>query len=877
MGLARECGITTALLAAGLAQAAQPPGVRLGDAAAPVAYEWRLAIDPKQPTFTGEVRIEVEVRRAIPVLWLNATELTIESVEVQQGDRRMEATAIVAGDEHVGIEPRGASFEPGPAVVTLRYRGTIEPVSTRGLFRQQEGGEWYVVSQFEAIFARRAVPCFDEPGWKTPWRVTIDAPEGNVVVSNTRDAMVSDVQSRPGWKRHDFATTRQLPSYLIALAVGPFDVVAGGTAGMGKTPLRYFTPKGRGGEARYAREATPRILELEERYFGRAYPFDKLDALVIPQAVGFGAMENAGLITYSANILLATPREETAAFKSGYVGTAAHEIGHMWFGDLVTLAWWDDIWLNEAFATWVQQKITPQFEPAWDNGVSVGRSRKRSIGADRLASARTIRNPVVVKTDIEGAFDTITYQKGAAVISMFEGWFGAEMFRTGVRHFLERHEYGSATSDDFMRAIGESAGKGDAPLRMFRAFIEQPGVPLVDVELQCRGANAAVATSLGRLRPVGSTAGQMRWITPACFRFEREGRPSMQCAELANGASRVSLTGAGACPDWLMANPEGRSHYVPRYDAALSKALRQHMNELPANGVVALMLDAGFLSGSGLMTIEEALAWADAALGHPSPIVRLHAVDLLEKQRDAWLAPAQTRAKREVVQRRVMPLASELGWLERAGESDDTRLLRATLLPFAAERDEGAALRAEAKRLALAWTTDREAVPATMTRAVLETAARFADAQTYARLEDRMMKIEDARERLYLMSALAKVRDPALRSMALGLAIPLPASRGAFAPRDALEFLEDALEDEANRAPAREFVRANIDAIAKKLPHDTVPYLVTRAGDLCSRADRDVFVAAFRDRAPQFEGGALRYRQALETLDLCVAARAGGA
>ncbi|HUQ28935.1 MAG TPA: M1 family metallopeptidase [Usitatibacter sp.] len=867
----RAAWATVMLPVSFMASAAQPPGFRLGDIAAPVAYEWRLAIDPKEATFTGEVRIEIEVRRPTPVLWLNATALTIESVEVRQADRRVDATATVAGEEHVGIELRGESFAPGAMVVTLRYRGPIEPVSTRGIFRQQEGGEWYVVSQFEAISARRAVPCFDEPGWKTPWRLTIDAPEGNQVVSNTREAMVSDAPGRKGWKRHDFATTKPLPSYLIALAVGPFDVVDGGTAGVRKTPLRHFTPKGRGAEARYVRESTPRILELVEKYFGRPYPFDKLDSLVIPQAVGFGAMENVGLITYSADLIMATPREETPSFRRRYAATAAHEIAHMWFGNLVTLAWWDDIWLNEAFATWIEQKITPQFHPEWDNGVSVGFSRKRSIAADRLASARRIRNPVVAKTDIEGAFDGITYQKGAAVISMFEGWFGAETFRAGVRHFLEKHEFGSATSDDFMRAIGESAAKGEAPLRMFRAFLDQPGVPLVDVALQCQGNAARVDTALARLRPVGSAAQEMRWTTPACFRFGRGGRPSTQCAELPNGASRVSLAGGG-CPDWVMANADGHSHYVPRYDAALSRKLREHMNELPANGMVALMLDAGFLSDSGLMPVDEAIAWADAALAHPSPIVRQHAVDLLEKQRDAWLTPAQARAKHEVVDRRVMPLARELGWLERSGESEETKLLRVTLLPFAAQREEGGALRGEARRLALAWVADREAVPATMTRAVLETAGRFADEATYLRLEDRMISVQDARERLYLISALAKVRDPALRKWALEFSIPVPGSRGAFAPRDSLTFLEEALKDESNRGPALDFVRANFDAIAKKLPHNTVPYLMTYAGQLCSREDRSVFVTAFKDRAAQFEGGALRYRQALETLELCVAA-----
>ena len=853
----------------GLGAGAQEPGFRLGDAAKPVSYDWHVAIDPREATFGGQVRIEIEVQRAMPALWLNATDLTVESAQVQQEGTRVEATATAVGEDHLKVEPKGgAGFAAGPAVVTLRYRGPLEPVSTRGLFRQQEGGNWYVVSQFEAISARRAVPCFDEPGFKTPWRVAIDAPDDNRVVSNTPEVLASDVMNRKGWKRHDFAATKPLPSYLIALAVGPFDIVDGGTAGMNNTPLRYIAPKGRGAETRYARVVTPRILELLEQYFGRPYPFEKLDALVIPQAVGFGAMENVGLITYASSIMLATPREETSVFQRGYAGTAAHEMGHMWFGDLVTLAWWDDIWLNEAFATWITQKIIPQLRPEWDNGQSVGFSRKRSIGADRLASARRIRNPVLVKTDIEGAFDGITYQKGAAVISMFEGWFGPDKFRDGVRGFLAKHEYGSATSDDFMRAIGESAGKGEEPLRMFRAFVEQPGVPLVDVSLQCRGSSATVDTSVARFRPVGSTAGEVRWTTPACFQLARDGKPATQCTELKNGPGQVPLAGAG-CPDWLLGNPDGHSHYVPRYDGALAAKLRSRMPSLPAAGVVALMIDAAFLSESGLMPIGEALAWASAGLDHSSPIVRQYAVELVEKQRDAWLTPALVRAKHDLVEKKVVPMAAALGWEELAGDSDDTKVLRVALLPFAAEREEGAALRGEARRLALAWAADRNAVAANMVKPVLETAARFADAATYDKLEARLAAAQDLRERTYLLSALARVRDPALRSRALQLS-----TGEAMRPRDALTFLDDAMEDVANRRATLDFVHAHYEPLEKKLPHHTMAFLISRAGALCTREDRDEFVATFRDRAPKYEGGALRYRQGLETLDLCVAAHA---
>src|SRR5258706_166350 len=357
------CLWIAALFAASLAHAApQPPAFRLGDVATPIEYAASLAIDPREARFSGEVRITLRVNRATPLLWLNATNLAIESAAFHQGNRKIPVTI---------------------------------------------------------------------------------------------------------WPGHDSGPAKPLPSYLVALAVGPFDVVEGGTAGAKRTRLRYFTPKGRGAEVRFAIESTPRLLEILEEYFGMPYPFEKLDSVSIPQTVGFGAMENPGMVTYAGRLLLATPREETLAFQRRYAAVGAHELAHMWFGDLVTLAWWDDIWLNEAFASWMGDKAAATFRPEWDRGNSVGWLRRAALELDRLASARRVRNPVVEKNDLFGAFDAITYNKGAAVLSMFEARFTPERFRQGVRSFLKRHAWGTATSAAFFRALGQSAGRSREALEVF--------------------------------------------------------------------------------------------------------------------------------------------------------------------------------------------------------------------------------------------------------------------------------------------------------------------------------------------------------------------------------------------------------------------------
>ncbi|MFD2271936.1 M1 family metallopeptidase [Undibacterium arcticum] len=313
---------------------------------------------------------------------------------------------------------------------------------------KKDGDHWYVYSQFESTSARRAFPCFDEPQWKTPWTLALTVKRDHVAVTNMPS--ISEENVGTDMKRIRFAPTLPLPSYLIALGVGPFDVVDGGTAGMNKTALRYITPKGRAAEAAYAAKVTPEILHLLEDYFGRPYPYAKLDSMAIPITVNFGAMENAGLITYRSNILLHPADREDERAQRRYVSIAAHEMAHQWFGDLVTMAWWNDLWLNESFATWMSRKVTEKFNPAWDAQAQREDERINAIHTDRLASTRQIRQTIAKPDDLANAFDGITYDKGGAVLSMFESWLGEQRFRDGVRHYLKQHEHGNATAEDFL-------------------------------------------------------------------------------------------------------------------------------------------------------------------------------------------------------------------------------------------------------------------------------------------------------------------------------------------------------------------------------------------------------------------------------------------
>ncbi len=850
------------------AERPEAPSFRLDGAARPERYEVHLAVDPQDAEFSGHIRIEMRFERATPILWLNATGLSIEAAEIEQAGRTTAVKVVAGNEDFVGFESAGEPFAPGHAVARVRYRGKFEAVGTRGLFRQRDAGDWYVLSQFEALSARRAFPCFDEPGIKTPWRLTIDAPPGNIVASNTPLEREGEV---PGstWRRHAFAPTPPLPSYLVALAVGPFDVVDGGRAGVRGTPLRYLAPRGRGAQMRYAREVTPRLLELMESYFGIPYPFDKLDSVVIPNLVSFGAMENVGLITYGARYIMALPHEEDEAFRRRYASLAAHEIAHMWFGNLVTLAWWDDIWLNEAFASWIGEKIAHRFRPEWDDGVRRAYTRSRAIASDRLASTRVIANPVRTRADLSGAFDSITYDKGSEVLSMFEEAFGHERFRDGVRLFLDRHKWGTATSSDFFGALAQASGQGEGAMRAFASFIRQPGVPLIDARLRCGAGEAALELSQSRLRPLGSKAPDQRWSTPICVRYADGGKDGSQCGEVAGDSTRMAIEGAAHCPGWIVGNRDGAGHYVMRYDEALARRIRARIAEIPRREALTAANDALLLWESGLLPAQAVLRWVQAALAHPAAPVKETGARMLGKLQHAALREPDARRRAELHGRALLPLARELGWVERDGEEHETRQLRNVVMGVAAQGPAGAALRAAARAEARRWVADRASVGATVLPAVLDTAARFADLSTYGLLETAMLAPATSDgERSLLLRALGTVRDPVLRERAYRLALERLDGARSFA------LVNFALGDDANRAEAFAFLRGHFEALVARMPEHSAARLMIPLGSLCTPRDRDAFAGFFRERAGRFLGGAFHYRQALETIDICVARRA---
>jgi alanyl aminopeptidase len=388
------------------------------------------------------------------------------------------------------------------------------------VYRAAAEGANYVFTQFEPISAREAFPCFDEPRFKTPFELVLRVPKDKVAVANTRELSANDFER--GLREVHFAPTEKLPSYLIAFAVGPLDVVAAPNLAKHvvrnhELPLRGVAIGGRGPELAFSLHETPPLLLWLENYFGVAYPYDKLDLIAVPD-FGAGAMENAGAITFRDTLLLVrpdAPEQQKRTF--GYVD--AHELSHQWFGNLVTMPWWDDIWLNEAFATWMGTRAINGVHPEYEADLGALSATHGAMEVDSRTSARKIRQPIESDHDIENAFDAITYSKGGAVLSMFERYLGADEFQAGLRRYMDRFRFGSATARDLVRTLAEVSNES-ALEGAFFGFLDQPGVPELQVKLDCTSTPPALELAQSRYLPLGTTAqSEARWQIPFCARF----------------------------------------------------------------------------------------------------------------------------------------------------------------------------------------------------------------------------------------------------------------------------------------------------------------------------------------------------------------------
>ncbi len=843
------------------------PGLRLPAGVRPTREALDLTVDAAGETYAGVATIGLDVDVPTDVVWLHAEGLALRSVEVEGGaGGPVAATWSAAGDKVALRLPR--PLGKGAASLRVRFEGRLDAEKSRGVYRVREAdGRWYAYTFFEPVDARRAFPCFDEPGYKIPWALTLRVPPGDVAAAGT--PIVSE-SLEAGRRVYRFAETRPLPSYLVAFVAGPFDVVDAGKAGRGGAPLRFVLPKGRAGELGYARAVTPKIVGLLEDYFDMGYPFDKLDVAVVPRY--WGTMEHPGLVALGQPLTLIKPGEETPRRRQFYANIAIHELGHYWFGDVVTAAWWDDVWLNEGLTTWLDRKITDQLDPGWRFAVEKAASLDASLESDGLPSAKPLRQPVTTREAIEASFDTEnTYLKGSSVAGMVERWAGEAAFRRAVQRFVREHAWGSATSEDFLGALAAEAGAPAAAA--LRSFVDRPGAPSVSAALRCEGGRAALELGQRRYRPAGLAAAAAPpgepWKVPVCFRFAAGGATKAACHLLEGERATVELAAPG-CPDWVLLNDGAAGYYRSSYAAPLRARLTSKgLKSLSAAERVVFVGDVRGQVAAGEAELSDALELAAALAGERDRwVLEASALALRNVQADS-LPPAQRAAFGRALRRLYGARARDLGWLPRPGESDDDALVRPWLVPWVAREGGDATLRAGARELAEAWLTGRKDVSVETAGPALAVAAYGGDAAFFDRLAGEAARAEERERRAALLNALGSFADGALLDRAFGLA-----GGGRFDAREARGLWSGALRRPWARDRAWAYLRPRLDAVFASARDDEAAWLFGSFGTFCDAGRRAELEAELRPRAERVGGGALALGKALERVELCAAARA---
>lgn len=837
-----------------------PKGVR------PIHYALDLTIVPERDDFHGTASITVELDRPADGVWLHGQDLRVSEVHARRDGRRLAATWKQYTDTGVARIDFAETVPAGRLGLAITYEAAFG-TQLKGLYRVRSGDSAYAFTQFEAISARLAFPSFDEPRFKTPFDVALTVPPNQIALANT--PIDTAVKLPNGLQRVRYKTTKPLPTYLVAWAVGPLDVVPGepippNAIRPHPIPSRGVAAKGQGGRLAYALQHTARFVEFMEDYFGIAYPYRKLDIVAVPDFAA-GAMENVGLITFREWLLLLDPTQATEGQRRAFAYVMAHELAHQWFGNLVTMPWWNDIWLNEAFATWMGNKAVEALYPSYRADLSSLASAQRAMSFDSLPSARQIRQPIRSTHDIRNAFDAITYEKGGAVLGMFEQWMGTDAFRAGIRLYLNRHQGGTATAADLLAALDEVDDRDvSAP---FRTFLMQPGVPLVRARMQCDEDGAELEFSQQRYFPVGSSGDPNRtWMIPLCLRDDGGSACTLLEGEVAS--LRIDR-----CPGWWMPNREGAGYYRFSLEEPDWESLRKAGFEaLSPRGQLATVdsLVAAFNHGS--IDAAQLLVWfPELVRSSIRQIVDSPMRPLRFMINHAAPAPLRTEVA-GWAGRLYTPLYRRLGWRSRTSEASDAKLLRKTVIEFMVMdvRDE-TARRAAARRGddyigRLEGHKKAQRLDSELVGTVLATAVQERGAGAFDRLVAVLETSTDATTRGRIVSALGHAESPELSDRALALTLDTRL-RSNEAPR----ILRAQFFNPRTRERAWTWFKANFERLTERLGPRFAGRSPWYASSFCSESAVDEVSDFFGPKVESLSGGPRNLAGALESIALCTA------
>jgi len=738
---------------------------RLSKNVVPTRYTLRIEVDLDRWHFEASERIDLTVRQPTTEVFLHAVDLDIRSVRAASGAQAQSATVSFNAEAETVRLQFAAPLPAGTARLEIEFSGTILE-RLRGFYRSQKDGARYAATQFEAADARRAFPCFDEPEFKARFALTLVVPAGMMAVSN--GAPEDSRQLSDGRTEIRFAETPPISSYLVAYCIGPFEATPTAATPSG-VPVRVVLPRGLADKGLYARDAHVRSLAHLETYTGIPYPYTKVDAIGVPDFEA-GAMENPGAITYRLTAIAADAERASTHALKGIFYTAAHELTHMWWGDLVTMVWWNDLWLNESFATFVGYKVVADLMPEWGMWRDFVATLTRPFALDALVSTHPISFEVKNAKQATERFDVITYWKGAGVVRMIEGFLGAETFRAGVQSYLQRYNERNATADDFWQELGTASGRDVASIA--NAWIREPGHPVVHVS--ARPTDGALQLTLRQERfyadpAVAGSAAAQHWPVPLVIKYGREDGIATERILLNDASAEVTLPGAR----WCFPNGDATGFYRFTLDnTALRTLLANAQTVLAPHERLMLADNQWALLKAGLASMDQLKAVLDGFRNDTDRAVVATITDQLGWLNTHVLADETRSLFEAFVGDYYAAQFAALGWDAAPGESVDERLKRAAVLGALGGIARQPSVRAEARRRLEDYLIDRTSLDPNLASLVVGLAARDGDTVLYERyLECKRSAATDPEEEQRFLMALAGFEVPELIDRTLQMAI----------------------------------------------------------------------------------------------------------
>ena len=828
---------------------------RLPENARPENYKLSFTPDLDKATFEGDETISLRLLKPGSEITLNAVDIDFHDVIITSGGATQKAKVTPEKEKEMVVLSVEKPLAAGPVTVHITYAGILND-EMRGLYLgKDDHGRKYAASQFEATDARRAFPSFDEPDYKATFDITAVADKGLVAISNQK--IVSDTPG-PGDKHSvRFATTAKMSSYLAALVVGNFEYVEGESDGI---PIRVYSTPGKKEMGTFALDVASNVLKYYDHYFGIKYPYGKLDLIGLPD-FSAGAMENTGCITFREVILLIDEKQGSVGLKKEIASVIAHEMAHQWFGDLVTMKWWDDIWLNEGFATWMSSKPIESWKAGWNFNLDDVSDTAGTLNLDSLANTRPIHQAAETPAEIQELFDGIAYGKAAAVLRMLESYLGEETFRAGVNAYLQQHRYANATAGDFWDAQAKTSKK---PVdSIMPTWVKQPGVPILNVKTQCSGSSTNVTLTQQRYyydRSKFEATNDQLWQIPLCLRGSANGKDA-KCELMTKKEETLTLPG---CSTWVLTNAGATGYYRTAFSADAVRALATDAEtKLTPAERITVANDIWASVRVGRQPVGDYLAFARGLQPDRNRAVVEDLLGGLHSIGEYLVSDGDRDEYRNWLRQYLTPAMKDVGYEPKPGESDEQRTLRSRLFDALGYDARDPETLEEARTIADKALADPASIDTEMAGGAFALAALNGDSAFYDRVMAATKNPKSPELYYTYLFTLPRFSDPKLLQRTLDFAIS-PEVRS----QDSLRVITTVMRNPAGRDLAWDFVRSHWDAVAKAGGPFASAAVVGATSVFCDTGMRDQVMEFFSTH--KVAAAERTYKQSIERINNCV-------